>query len=300
MLTCRPVDWNNRYSVPFGARQPIVVTAIAQDAAPKSKEIVLAPVRPNVGVQAKFKKKIANMIECMHKSWMRFIMAAYKTNEPRVVALAEDASPANEINDVVKRLKRRWFKAFDQGAKDLAGYFATTARKRTDATLKDILKRSGISIEFQMTRAQQDIAAATVHESVSLIKSIPEQYSKQVEGIVMRGVQNGRDAHSIASAIEDQFGKTKKRAAFIARDQNNKATAAFNRARQLELGIDEAEWHHSGAGKHPRPTHVAAGARKQRFKVSEGWFDPAVKEYIQPGVLPNCRCTSRSIIPGFI
>ena len=61
----------------------------------------------------------------------------------------------------------------------------------------------------------------------------------------------------------------------------------------MGLGIDEAEWHHSGGGKESRPTHVQAGREKFRYKISTGWYDPAVKRYIRPGEEPGCRCVGK-------
>jgi SPP1 gp7 family putative phage head morphogenesis protein len=149
-----------------------------------------------------------------------------------------------------------------------------------------------------MTPAMRDIIQATVHENVSLIKSIPRQYLTQVEGLTMRSVQSGRDLGFLAKGLQKQFGVTKKRAALIARDQNNKATTMLNRARQTELGITEAIWVHSSAGKKPRPTHVKMNGK--RYDVSEGMYDSHEGRYVLPGELINCRCTSRSVIPGFV
>ena len=79
----------------------------------------------------------------------------------------------------------------------------------------------------------------------------------------------------------------------IARDQSNKANAVVSRARQLELGITDAIWMHSHAGKNPRKDHVAANGK--RYKIAEGCLISG--EYIQPGEEINCRCTSRPILP---
>ena len=38
------------------------------------------------------------------------------------------------------------------------------------------------------------------------------------------------------------------------------------------MGVDEALWLHSHAGKEPRPTHLANDGK--RYKISEGWYDP--------------------------
>jgi uncharacterized protein with gpF-like domain len=81
----------------------------------------------------------------------------------------------------------------------------------------------------------------------------------------------------------------------IARDQSNKANAVVTRARQLELGIAEAIWMHSHAGKEPRPTHVAMNGK--RYKVSEGMWDSAENRFVFPGELIKCSCTGRSVLP---
>lgn len=141
----------------------------------------------------------------------------------------------------------------------------------------------------------RDALEATVAENVSLIKSIGSQYLTAIEGHVMRSVTTGRDLAPLARRLELQYGVTRRRAALIARDQNNKATAVITRERQNELGI-KAIWLHSAGGKEPRPTHVANSGKV--YDPKEGWFDPDVGEHIWPGTLINCRCVSKSVIPG--
>lgn len=262
-----------------------------------AKAKVLTAVRPNAGLQAHYRKRLDCLIEAMHRSFMKWVLAAYRANQPHIVEMAADKLPADELRDVMRELGKRWRNRFDDGSKLLAAYFAQSVSKRTDAQLQAILKKIGFSVDFKMTKAQRDIVASVVNENVSLIKSIPDQYIKDVEGSVMRAVQVGNDVGALAKELEEKFDVARNRARFIARDQTAKATAALNRSRQLELGIVEAEWQHSGAGRHPRPTHVKAGRDRVRFDVAKGWFDPAVQKFIQPGELPNCRCVSRSILP---
>ena len=151
-----------------------------------------------------------------------------------------------------------------------------------------------------MTPVQRDILQATIQSNVELIKSIPAQYLTQVQGSVMRSVQTGRDLGTLAKELQEHYGVTKRRAAFIARSQNNLATASMTReSRQTELGITEAIWTHSGGGKHPRPSHLAAGRSKTKYDVKTGWYDPEVGKNIWPGELPNCRCVSRAVVKGF-
>lgn len=258
-------------------------------------EKVLGPVRPNVGLEAVYRKKLLALIDRMHKSIEYWVTASFRANEPE---MALDASPANELQASIRRLVRQWQKQFNEAAPALARYFAKASNRRTDRALKEILKKAGISAEFAMTPAARDILAATINASVGLIKSIPQQYLHKVEGMVMRAVQTGRDAGTLAKDLRKEFKLTRKRAALIARDQNNKATAAITRARQTELNITEAIWVHSGGGAHPRKTHVANSGK--RYKVKDGWYDPAAKKYIFPGTEINCKCFSRSVIAGFV
>lgn len=299
----KTIDWSNSFSVPLGARKPGNLTAVA---VPRAYDIVegekvLPPIRPNAGIKDQFQKRLLKLVRAMHKSTIYWISAAYNANEPEISNLADDALPANALNKMTRELKRRWKKKFNEGASELAKYFAAGVGDRTDAQLTKILKDAGFSVEFKLTKAQRDVMKATVHESVSLIKSIPDQYFKNVEGAVMRSVSTGRDLETLTKNLQKNYGVEKRRADFISRDQVNKATAALNRGRQVELGIEQAIWQHSSAGKQPRLSHVSAGRRGQKYNVVDGWLDPDVGEYIWPGTLPNCRCTARSVMPkGFI
>lgn len=207
-----------------------------------------------------------------------------------------DLLPADELQALMSDVGEYWLARFDEAAPRLARFFAKGSAMRTDAQLRTILRDGGFSVKLQMTPEVLDVVRAAVHENVSLIKSIPQQYLKNVEGAVMRSVQTGRDLHTLTNHLQKQYGVTRRRAAFIARDQNNKATAVIQNARQRQIGITQAVWIHSHGGKTPRRTHLANDGKT--FDVAKGWYDPDVGEYILPGQLPNCRCVMKSIIPG--
>lgn len=262
------------------------------------KPKTLAPVHPNSGLTALYARKLRALVDEMHRSYTYWLTAKYRANEP-LIAQDDAATPASTIAAAMRELGARWRRRFDDAAKELAEYFATAVQLRSDATLRSILKKAGISVSFRITPAARDILKATINANVSLIKSIPQQYLTNVEGIVMRSVQTGRDLGQLTKELQEQYGVAKRRAAFIARDQNNKATAAITRARQVEIGITEAIWVHSSGGKEPRPTHLKAGRERTRYDIAKGWYDPAVGKHILPGELPNCRCVAKSVIPGF-
>lgn len=304
MVALRPRDPNDVFQRALGMAKP-AKPVLAQDAAPsrqRTGDKALAPVRPNLGIEAAYRRKLQALVAEMAASFNYWMKAAYRANEP---AIAQDATPAAELQAAFEKLAKRWRGRFKDAAPELAEYFATAASRRSTAALQAILKRGGYSVEFKTTPALRDIIRATVEQNVQLIKSIPEEYLTQVQGEVMRSVQAGRDLAPLAQALENQYGVTKGRAAFIARSQNNMATAAITRARQEQAGIIEADWSHSGGGKEPRPTHVANNGK--RYDVAKGWYDPQAYKvkgggfrgaWIWPGQLLNCRCVSRARLPG--
>jgi uncharacterized protein with gpF-like domain len=259
-------------------------------------EKILRPVHPSAGLTAAYRRKLDAMIEEMAASVDYWLSASYKANEPLI---AQDELPASALKAAIRKLTARWQRRFNEAAPKLADYFATAVEKRSSTALKNILKEAGFTVEFKMTAAQRDIINATVNQNVQLIKSIPQQFLGQVEQSVMRSVQTGRDLGALSKELQDHFGVSKRRAAFISRSQNNLATAALTRSRQVELGITEAIWMHSGGGKEPRPSHLAAGRSKTKYDVKVGWYDPDVGKNIFPGELPNCRCVSRAVVKGF-
>lgn len=244
-------------------------------------------------MEAAYYRELKALVDAMSKSVSFWLSAEYRENPP---AMAQDATPATQLRAAMRKLSQRWQKHFDDAAERLSRRFANQTQDTSDNAMRKTLRDAGFSIKFQETPDMRDAFSAVVGENVSLIKSIPSQYMTGVEGDVMRSVQAGRDLRSLQDDLLNRYDMTKKRAAFIARDQNNKATAVMTKARRLSVGITEAEWVHSGGGVHPRQSHVKAGAERRRYDIRKGCEIDG--EFIMPGELPNCRCTSRAIIPG--
>lgn len=228
----------------------------------------------------------------MHTSLAYWIRAKYRETG---AGLAMDASPARELRALMRKLGRRWLAKFDDAAPQLATWFATSALERTQADLKRILADAGFTIKFQMTRAQAAAYQAVLGENVGLIKSIASQHLASVEQAVLRSVSTGRDLGSLTKALEEGYGVTRRRAAFIAKTQNNMATAVLERQSCLDLGLTEAKWLHSAGGRVPRPEHVAFSGKT--YKIAKGAYLEG--KWTWPGVELNCRCVPVAIIPGF-
>lgn len=259
--------------------------------APTRKPIVLGPAHPNQGLEAAYRKRLDVLVEAMNRSLLYWLTAAYRANEPEMAA---DASPAATLRAAMGKLSRYWQKRFDDAAPELARYFAENAFKRADGSLQAVLKRAGFTVDFKLTREANDVLQATLGENVGLIKSIASEHLTQVEGLVMRSISAGRDLSTLSAELHERFGVTKRRAALIARDQNNKCTATITRVRQQSLGITHAKWLHSHGGREPRKSHQDADGKI--YDITKGMLIDG--EYIWPGQLINCRCVARSVIPG--
>lgn len=258
---------------------------------PTGKPITLKPVRANAGIEAAYRKRLTALIEEMNSSLLYWLSAAYKQSG----AMALDSSPAMEMRAAMGRMASRWQKNFDKGAGDLSVWFAEKNKSYADTALKNILKEAGFTVELKMTPAMNNAYQAVIGEQVGLIKSIASQHLTRVESMVMQSVQTGRDLGTLSKQLQAQFGVTKRRAALIARDQNNKATATITKTRQQSLGITKAKWRHSSAGKDPRPSHLKADG--EIYEVAKGMYLDG--EWVWPGTCINCRCTSSPVIAGF-
>jgi len=257
---------------------------------PKPK--VARAVHANRGIAALYHKRILALITEMDASIEHWITATYRQSPP---LLAQDASPVKTMRKQLRELAARWIKRFDDFAPKIAAAYLKGSFKATDSAMRQALKDAGWTVKFEMTPVVREAYEASLAENIGLIRSIPQQYLQQVEGIAMRSYTAGRDLQQMVAALKQLYPAAAHRAVLIARDQSNKANAVVTRARQTELGILEAIWMHSHAGKVPRPTHVAMNGK--RYKVAEGMWDSDEQKMIRPGELINCRCTSRSVLP---
>ena len=154
---------------------------------------------------------------------------------------------------------------------------------------------AGFTFDLKMTPAMQNTMQSFIHENVNLIKSIPEKYFTEVEGLVMRSVRSGRDLEYLTDELEHRYSITRRRAILIARDQNNKATEQMNRTRQMDLGIKRGIWRHASGVKEPRHSHEQANGKI--FDLDKGLYIDG--ENIWPGEMINCHCYCEPIIEEF-
>jgi len=266
---------------------------------------------PNAATERVYRTLITREINAMGASYAHWVARAYR----RVLAraqrtgkvidplLAADArSPPKDQTRALfvelKRLDDYWTVRVKRFAQKTATRMAQDWLRENTNAWQMKLKRKGFTVKLQTTAKQRTFLQVKIKENVSLIRSIQEQYHKSIEGVVARGFLSGRDLATVANALTKAHGVTTRRAALIARDQANKATAQLNSMRQDELGIKRATWIHSSAGKEPRHEHVRAGREGWEFDTQVGIDFADGFGFVKPSEAINCRCSSRSHIPA--
>lgn len=253
-------------------------------------------IHASAAVHAWYFAEIDKLVGEMHAQVKHHILAAYGQLEPK--EFAHDAkNPSLLLKAALRKWGGLWVAKFDKLSLDLGKAFTRKSFGITQTQMKAALKDAGFTVKFAPTPGAAAAYQAVVAEQVNLIKSIPQQYLKDVESKVWGSVMKGADMHTLSVDLRKTYGITRDRAAVIARDQNNKAKAIIEKTRRAELGITHAIWQHSAGGKVPRATHVAMSGKA--YVIAQGMYDSDEGAYVLPGELINCRCTSKAIIPAF-
>lgn len=229
----------------------------------------------------------------MANSMLVHVRAVY-ANAPTAIEHAQDADRSVLLRKALAKWGGLWTRKINKLSLDLSLKFANKSFKATQQSMRKSFADAGLTVKFKPTKASKEAYRAVAAQQVQLIKSIPQQYLNDVQGAVWSSVMKGADMGTLYKQIKKKYGVAHRRAALIARDQNHKAMAVLENVRRMEMGLTEAVWRHSGAGKEPRPEHVAASGKK--YQLSEGMFLEGVWTY--PGMEINCRCTSSAVIPG--
>lgn len=252
-----------------------------------------APQRPSAATREQYERALTGQVDKMGRSLRKWLLAAYRADPPATLVLyAADASPADMMRRAMAKLAKRWLAQFDAFAAPTADLFA----RRTRDGLQRDLRNAGFTVRYRPTRAMTDAFDAVRNENVSLIKSIPQQHLTAVDGLVQRTVAAGFDLSVLAGGLEKQLGVTKRRAAFIARDQAGKSLAMMQRAQYLQLGYTKGKWLHSAGGHTPRVEHVAFSGKV--FDLVEGHDFQDGEGPTWPGVPINCKCVFGPAIEG--
>lgn len=225
--------------------------------------------------------------------------------ETQKLAAAMDASLSSQARILMNFLTSKFDKLFKLKAKSLSEEMLKSTFKVSETSLHSSLKQlsGGLSLKTGIvTAGTEDVATAIIAENVSLIKSIPQQYLKNVTGAVMRSITTANGLATLIPEIHKFSSQSARRVKNLALDQTRKAYNSINRQRMQAVGVKRFEWIHSGGGQHPRKSHIALSGGIYSFdnlpiinkeNVDKGYEAP---ERGIPGQAINCKCTMLPVI----
>lgn len=258
----------------------------------------------NAAQQARYVSALERLVRKMTTETNRQIKKLFngEVSDEFFKSQAMDASIASQARILLNALSRTFDNLFNLKASILAEAMVRGAEKTSATTVGKSLKElsSDLTLKTSVVSAgQEEVAKALISENVSLIKSIPEQYLKNVTGSVMRSITTGRGLSGLVPDLQKYQGQTQRRAKLLALDQTRKAYNSINRQKLMANGIREFIWQHSGGGLHPRESHIKLDGMTFSFENLEkqqAALGVPEKDRSFPGVAINCRCTLSPVI----
>lgn len=262
----------------------------------KRRRRVPKPRHP-LAIERAYAAEIARLVQAAAEAVRREVepnlarWVAEAQAESRVDGIRTDAGVAARIAAFIRQVANRLLGAIRPTALDeLAERFA----RRTNEWSKQETNRqvrAALGVDVGAEPNLGPLADAFTAENVALIRTVPQRYLENVEGVVLRGVTSGTLPRDIAKQLAETEGVAERRAALIARDQVGKFYGKFNEVRQRKLGVETYTWRTVNDNR-VRPEH------EERAGVEYAWTPEDAKRlgvaYLppeeQPGQPINCRC----------
>ena len=108
-----------------------------------------------------------------------------------------------------------------------------------------------------ITESNKALVEMAIYNNVTLIKSISDQYFKEITGAVARSMEVQGSLKQLIEFLTHYEGISKKRAKLIAYDQTRKVHSDLTLQAMKDAGFNKVKWVHSNAGKEPRHYHIA-------------------------------------------
>lgn len=248
-------------------------------------------VKPSYAAGISYNAELQRMLRELQNDIRTQLIPVIRTDEPEYAA----DSWSEDIASVFKRLIEKWSSSlFGQWSQNIASKFVNRA---ADVGRRKFARSApGISVNLYGEVPEiNDYLAAATRANVGLIESIPRQHLEKIEIMIMSQMRSGVRSGAITRQLVEQFGVTKSRAKFIARDQTSKINADITKKRQLNAGFEYFRWIESKDNR-VRDRHRAIAMRDVGYGPGVyKWSDLPLSDSgdrISPGVDYQCRCTA--------
>ena len=134
----------------------------------------LPSVTPNAGVESAYRKELVGMVDDLHRHMATEVLRGMKNT-----GLAQDG-PVDILNGIINRVASSLLSRLNRVAERMAERFTASVQQNADVSLFASMREAGLTVKMNMTEEMAAAYDAVRAENVALIKSIPEQYHRQV------------------------------------------------------------------------------------------------------------------------
>lgn len=255
----------------------------------------------NAGIMRWYVKELQKLTAQMTRASYNELISIYKKGYPDI---ALDESVSSQARIALNQLRKKYGDKFNDRAKalaeDLLKKTNSASLRQFNNALKEMLGKNAADFVLKgsaISPEKAEVIKAVLFENVSLIRSISDEYFKQITGSVARSIENGEGIKQLQKELLNYGAKTERRAQLIAEDQTRKAYNTINLRNFQDANIKKFEWVHSGGSRDPRKYHkdVLDG---QIFDIEKGAPNESGKTpaFIYPGQLPYCRCIMKAVL----
>lgn len=299
----------------------------------KKKYITLNRINLNAGLISWYEKELIKLVKLMCKVYEDKLLSLYQSKKEQIkkIKYAQDDNSINigtKSKELLNKLNDVYSQYYDKKGKEKSDLMVTkveralkkqleasfylffsklASEKPEDKIFKQFISQfspevlnnkekfiKAFTLKVKPFREiNEQIKQTIIMNNTELIKSIHQQYHKEVSQSIYDVIVNGKPSKDLKEQLLKCGAKTRRRADLIAHDQINKTHSLFYLQELKQAGITKAKWVHIGGGKTDRVTHITAtpyGLNNGIFDITKGMYDPAVKKFIFPAELPFCRC----------
>lgn len=280
----------------------------------RGKPVTIRSIEANRGDINEFADELEKIARSFSRLVQKEIIRALGENQDSI--LAADAAPdirktgvnadANKTDELLTRIlemqKKNFLGKYNTRISRLVSKYVQKTHRSVNNAQQSAFKAAGIDLHDQ--RGIDDLGKANpaatknkARHAVTLSENVHKFLSSQMNKLKLIAVGTVTTGGSLADLKEryrekDSVGTICQQ---IAENTGHFMTAEIQQENAAILGCEQGIWVHRPGAWSSRKTHRAMDGRK--FDLSKGMWDPEVQLYVQPGQLPNCRCTFRMIFP---
>ena len=270
------------------------------------------PLRNNIFIDNWYKQQLLLLTDKITKKYTQEITKIYKEYKQEIqikvdneIKISQDDSISSQMRIKLNELKNKYDILYRKKSKIIIKQMLKKQLKYSIFTFNNMFQKMTnkdftIKVDYINDNMKEKVKAM-IYDNVNLIKSIHSRYFEEIQGAVMRSINEGQGLDWLSEQLTKYNDITKRRARNIAKDQSKKIYTNIQLNNMQTCGIKYFKWIHSGAGKKPREYHKKdysnGGLNNGIFSIENPpIIDKKTGQKGFPGDLPFCRCVMVPVI----